>query len=320
MTHLNFFQFFLYSFTVCSSCFAQSITVPTESSVVYDICFSPHGHALFVADDRNVKIFETRNIKELGELRGGHSGSILALELSGDSTRLVSGGKDSVIVVWDLPSKAAIKKLPKATGFVTSVSISTKQNLLAYGTSDHRVFVYDLLNDNMIAELERHDDHITAVEFAADGKLLATAGGKTINLYDSTWKQIASLTGHRDIIRGLAFDPHQKKLTSCGDDGKIVFWDMKNPRQPRSIGDWKIGYSWILCIDYGSRENVYAVGTFSGKIKINAAGFGYHSSIDAPIQRIKVMPSTGQFITVCIATHGKGVRLLHAKDMNVSNR
>jgi WD40 repeat protein len=73
--------------------------------------------------------------------------------------------------------------------------------------------------------------NLGAVALDPKGRLLASASGKLVIVYDAqTGKQLASLPGHTDTVTGLAFSPDGTQLTSSSRDHDARVWDLKGVR------------------------------------------------------------------------------------------
>jgi WD40 repeat protein len=152
----------------------------TDNKIIYDICFSRRGEVIGIADNNEIKVYKTKSMELIREFKQGHRGQVTSITISGDSTLMVSGGKDSTIVIWDFVSGTRLKSLHFQKGLVTSVVISPDGRYLASGGTDDKVFLYDIKNDTIAGEFSNHTDDITSVTFSPDGKLLAAAGGDGI--------------------------------------------------------------------------------------------------------------------------------------------
>lgn len=73
------------------------------------------------------------------------------------------------------------------------------------------------------------DQPVVVTAIAADprGEFLAAAGDDHVIriLRSSNFTIEKSLSGHRDVIRTLAFAPDGSKLVSAGNDGQLIVWD-----------------------------------------------------------------------------------------------
>ena len=73
----------------------------------------------------------------------GHTGEVISVAFSSDSTQIVSGSIDMSVRVWDASTGVELKKLKGHTGFVTSVAFSSDGKKIVSGSSDNSVRVWD---------------------------------------------------------------------------------------------------------------------------------------------------------------------------------
>ena len=287
---------------------------PTKENIIYDICFTENGGAIGIADDKSIKVYSMETNELIREFSNGHNGQILSIDISNDSTKLVSGGKDSTVVLWDFKEGKLLKSL-KCNSIITSVCISPNSQYLAYGGSDNKVFVYDIADNNIINTLSEHFDDITSIAFSPDGNYIATSSGdKLINIYGNG-SLITILSGHKDWVRDISFDSDGTKLISCGDEGKIITWDISNINNPKIINESKHGFNWLLSIDFNKDDKTYAFADFKGNAEIIGRFGGYKTNIKAPINKILFKPNKDIYLKIAIATRGKGVLVIDAKNM-----
>lgn len=66
-----------------------------------------------------------------------------------------------------------------------------------------------------------------AVAFSPDGKLLAAAVGKDLQIWDpTTGTLLITLNGHTDSITQVAFSPDQKTIATSGMDNQLCLWQI----------------------------------------------------------------------------------------------
>jgi WD40 repeat protein len=313
------YLFLFLSLFSCGYCSQKNTPVnfKTESRSVSDICFTFKGTALAVTDNKSVKIFSTQTGDLLKEFTNGHKRQILTIDISKDSTILVSGGKDSIIVIWNIVSGEILKSLYFHKAIVTSVQFSPDCRYLLSGDSDGKVILYDMKQEKVIREFKDHKRDITAVEFSPDGKLIATAGGdKLIFIYETgNLNLAASLTGHHDWIRDISFSGDSKKLISCGDDSKIFQWHLVNMKVIKNTRLSNGFISWITGVDYNIDNLSYAYCCFDGSVIIVTPFSKYKTKIKGPVNKIFFKPSEGSYLKVAVATMKSGVLIIDAINM-----
>jgi len=68
---------------------------------------------------------------------------------------------------------------------------------------------------------------VNALQFSPDGKLLAVAVGKDLQLWDAAGGTLlTTLTGHTDTILQVAFSPNQQTIASAGLDNQLYLWQI----------------------------------------------------------------------------------------------
>lgn len=289
----------------------------TDSNIIYDICFTSKGAAIAIPDQHNIKVYSVDPVALLAEFTGGHNSQILSIDIAGDSSILVSGGKDSLLVVWDFVTKRIINTLNHHHAIITSVKISLDNRFLLSGDSNNKVYLYDLANRSLIKEISDHTNDITTVVFSNDGKMFASGSGdKLIHIYNTADSELlATLSGHRNWVREIIF-PCDNQIISSGDDSKIITWDISNLQRPRILNQRRFGRSWITGIDAYQDGEVLAVANVKGRIRIESAFSEYTFNLNRPVNKIAFKPHESAFMVVAIATSGKGVIMMNVSSMN----
>jgi hypothetical protein len=70
-----------------------------------------------------------------------------------------------------------------------------------------------------------------------------------------------------------------------------------------------------LCCDFFSDNKTIAVGDLNGHAKITGQYSRYRLRLGIPVQKVLFKPNEGAFLKLAIATRGKGVMLIDAKNM-----
>ncbi len=121
----------------------------------------------------------------------GHEGAVLNAVMSRDGRRLVSGGSDGTVRVWDLASKKELMCLKGHEGAVRHVVFTPDGSKLLTSGEDGTVRLWD-----------------------------ATTG-----------KQLKCFTGHEGPVAKMIVAPNGRRLIACGTDGTIRIWPLPGPKQ-----------------------------------------------------------------------------------------
>ena len=312
---------FLFLLLLACRSHAQYSSFPTDSKMIYSICLTQSGEVLAAADGNTIKAFSTRSLELITEFRGGHKDQILAIDISADSTLLVSGGRDGLVVLWHFIDKRIIRSLDFSQGRITSLKISPSGKYLLAGSTDHKAYLYDISGNKLIREFADHSEVITSVAFSPDEKYFASSSvDKTIRLYDLESRSlITSLKAHRTWIRHISFSEYGTRLVSCGDDAKMIIWNISDIRNPEIYDKIKIKSSWLLSVDAHRENRVYALGSFNGRAYITGAFGRYSADVKSPVTQVLLMPNKGIYLEIIAATRGKGVLKVNARDMNLKS-
>lgn len=287
----------------------------TESADILDICFSKYGEVIGVPDNNVVKVFKTNTQELIAEFRNGHKSQIQAIDISKDSLLLVSGCKDSSIVIWDFINQVKLKTLTFQGSIVTSIKISPDNKFFVSGGID-KIWIYDIKNDKLIREIINRAI-TTCVAFSPNSKIVATSNSdKSINIFEvETGKLLAQLKKHKSWVRSLTFSNDGTKLLSCGDDSKIISWDVSDINDIKLLDKSRCGYSWLLSIDFNQDNRSYAYGSFNGNTVIITPFGSYKTNVKTPINKILFKPNEGNYLKIAVATKEKGVLFIDAKNM-----
>ncbi|MBV8541347.1 MAG: pentapeptide repeat-containing protein, partial [Pseudonocardiales bacterium] len=149
-----------------------------------------------------------RGVSSLRPLTG-HTGGVLAVAWSPDGTRLLTGGRDGDVRVWDAASGEPLHRLTGHTDWVWAVAWSPDGTRLLTGGGDGTVRVWDAASGEPLHRLTGHTDWVWAVAWSPDGSRLLTGGGDgTVRVWDAaSGEPLHRLTGHTDWVWAVAWSP-----------------------------------------------------------------------------------------------------------------
>ena len=154
-----------------------------------------------------------------------------------DGNTVAAGDWDGAIKFWNVGT--AIERSPlKYPDRVYALAASPDGTTLAVAGKKDVILIYDLATGRLKATLTGHTHAIESLDFSPDGKLLASAGGYTVRLWDTeTWQNRGGHIHHNPEILCVRFSPDGKRLAiSDGEVGfphdktletQIIVWDVK---------------------------------------------------------------------------------------------
>jgi WD40 repeat protein len=152
-----------------------------------------------------------------------HGDAVLSLSFSADGTRLVTGGADRLVRVWDAARQTEIAALEGHAAQVLGVAFNTNATQVVSGAADRELKVWDVTSRENLIRLGQHAGAVTAVSWPGTGTaVFATTdqGGvlRYTNLKSHTGEQ-SSATGDE---RSLAQLPDPVLCLDVAADGTLV--------------------------------------------------------------------------------------------------
>jgi WD40 repeat protein/serine/threonine protein kinase len=167
----------------------------------------------------------------------GHSGVVIAVAVSHDGRKIVSGGIDKTAMVWELATGRELLTLKGHTDAVVTAAFSSDDQRILTGCLDQTARLWDAVSGR---ELRRFDGETAA--FARDDRLILTGGlDKTVRLWDaSTGVEVLRVPG-----QDAALSPDGRKIVATGGftsvlapsaaGRKATLWDVESRRELLSL-------------------------------------------------------------------------------------
>ena len=131
--------------------------------------------------DGSVRVFDISDVSEPPFLLSGHRSAVTSLLLLPDGQTLVSGSKDTDLVVWDLVARAGSCRLRGHTDQVTCVVSVGSRGSLVSGSKDTLLKVWDIHGGAQIcmqtAVAGNANEEVWSLCLSSDESLLAVGGG-----------------------------------------------------------------------------------------------------------------------------------------------
>jgi WD40 repeat protein len=107
---------------------------------------------------------------------------------------------------------------------------------------------------------------------------------------------------------------------SCGDDSKVILWDLSDLKNITQKRMRHIGLRIITSTDFFSDSISYVSTGITGKIIILSPVSSYKITLGLPINKAVFVPNEKHFMELVVATQGLGVIRIKAVNMKFSNR
>ena len=208
------------------------------------MAWSPDGHMLAISTQSGAVCFWSFDMDEKLRFVNGHQNHHChTVAWSPDCRKLVSGGDDGKVNLWDATSMEHIKTICQCCSHVYSVGWSPDGQILAFACNDGNVHLWDTKNASFVDPAMGHKRAVNIVEWSPDGQLLATGSDdNAIRLWDTrSYSLKYTLHTRAGLISSLAWFP-------------VDWMRIGSPHKGTAIGLW-CTHTGGLCDSLESHED-----------------------------------------------------------------
>lgn len=186
------------------------------------------------SDDKQIRLWSLTTGSPIHSLTGHHN-SILSLSFSPKGNILASGSFDEALMIWDVRSAHQLRSLPAHSDPIGAVDFTPDGTLVASCASDGLIRVWDTGSGQCLRTIVHEDNaKVAYVKFSPNGKYIAAwTVDSCVRLWDFVKGECKkTYQGHQNkkFSIGGAFGVWEEEafLVSPSEDGRILFWDVKN--------------------------------------------------------------------------------------------
>lgn len=174
------------------------------------------------------------NIPQKIKTLNGHSLSVLDLLFDPGNNILISGSRDSAIMLWDVFSPKLVLDMNAIEVPANNIAFAPKGNLLALNNYEDKLEIWNTAYFTSPKYIKTLDNPVSIAEFNRSGSLMATAAGNSVTLWDvKNFAALATFEAGDANVKALKFNADGSLLAVMSDD--IAFWDVTNPQAPSQI-------------------------------------------------------------------------------------
>ncbi|NDJ62327.1 MAG: protein kinase, partial [Chloroflexi bacterium] len=235
-------------------------TLDSHSTSVNRVMFSPDGRqALTTADERGddpaaptIILWDVASGSEIrrfdghiqttaltdGELQIRHS-DVLAAAFSPNGTRLLTGARDSSIILWDVTTGSELWRVTVGAdgdGGTEAESVEDlafgPDGLTAASASRDEITLWTLDDSMGTRTFTGRSGNINAIAFHPNGQwLLSGTNDNLIDIWDITGSEVLyQLEGHTGAITSVAITRDGQLFASSSSDNTVRLWNFTDPR------------------------------------------------------------------------------------------
>lgn len=158
-----------------------------------------------------------------------HGGGCAAIAFEYNSTKLVSGGHDRDVKIWDANTGAQMHTLKGCSGSILDLSIAHDNRSIIAATSSNNLLVWDVSTGRARHTLTGHVDKVVAVDFSkySSRHVVSAAYDRTIKVWDLHKGYCTNTILFHSNCNALSFSMDGQTICSGHLDGNLRLWDIQ---------------------------------------------------------------------------------------------
>jgi WD40 repeat protein len=190
--------------------------------------------------------------------------------VSPDGRTVAAAGEQMVVLVNRISAEQVARF--DHQGWVSAVTFSPDGTHIATGLSDGSIHLWDVASGAEIATWDTGDRPIYRLTFSPQG-LLAAAAGNSVTLWDSAGETpalAATLEGHTDQVRDLAFNPDGSLLVTGGKEGRALVWSVDGTLLAKLVAE-RLGQFepvWVNGVAFNGQGTLIGLAVADGTIRL----------------------------------------------------
>jgi WD40 repeat protein len=162
-----------------------------------------------------------------------NAGGYWSLALSADGKRVIAGGSDRVVRVFDVETGKPIQQFLGHQGEVWGAVLSPDGARAVTGGWDRTLCVWDVRTGKRLASFPHVPDSVRCLALSPNGRWLAAGhfaqanGPGTVRLWDvATGKELRAFRGHTLEVTSVVFSQDGTRLLTSSFDKTVRLWDV----------------------------------------------------------------------------------------------
>jgi len=195
-----------------------------------------------------------------------HEHIVRSADISDDGTRIVSGGQEKKLRIFDLnkPDDPA-SEAEGHESIIKSVIWDGERNVVLSAGDDKEIRVWDVRNFSQIHTFKT-EHPITSMELSADGKYITSTAGKVVYFLDASTYQVFKSVATAYDVSSVSLHPDHKRFVAGGsNDLWVRIYDFESGKE---LEVYKGHHGPIHTVSYSPDGEIYATGSEDGTIRL----------------------------------------------------
>lgn len=282
---------------------------------VKDFCITPSGSYVYAAAKNRISLYETRSGQLIDTLLCRTGVEIRSIALTSDSTRLIAGTDQGILLLHSLFDKE-VDSVKLSDFPITSLTINAFNSRIASGTANGELILTDL-GGSFMERSSPHDGIITDLEFSNDGALLLSSGldGRIFITDLSNPDKSYNLIKEKTPCRDISINKDVSGLLASYDNGKVLKWRIRSDKS--FVFERGFGHrGWTTGVIYYLDNYTWASCTSAGRVEINTYfNMHYVTRVKGVATRVRFVYGNEPELFLLVSVYKGGLLLLSAKNM-----
>ena len=291
---------------------SEPIPIPKIGDETFtSVAFSPDGKHLAIADDNEkgrVRVWDISQkqvIRDVETLQGKiHSVVFSPL----DSRKLVTGGEDGTVRLWDLSSNNPAQ-FSTEQGSINSMEFSPNSELLATISEDNKLQLWDIRDDGTfklkdisntaLDEFQQQQGWVKRVTFSRNDQLILVGEDDTIRIWTISNNQFDQFETQQQQIEIIATSSDNQQLATLDKDGILKLWNIQDGTfEPRDISNSELA-------KFYQQQRIYSLGFSHDGKQLATGDRGTLTLWDVSGKRLDAFPTQQTIQSVAFSANGK---------------
>ncbi|CAH1761635.1 12842_t:CDS:10 [Entrophospora sp. SA101] len=212
--------------------------------------------AVTASADFTAKVWDTYTGDVLFSFTHGHI--VRSADISDDGTRIVSGGQEKKLRLYDLNKPdEVIVEIEGHESTIKSVIVDGERNVVLSAGDDKEI---------RLANSFKTEHPITSMELSADGKYITCTAGKIVYFLDAATYRVAKSIATAYDVSSVSLHPDHKRFVAGGsNDLWVRIYDFESGKE---LEVYKGHHGPIHTVSYSPDGEIYATGSEDGTIRL----------------------------------------------------
>ena len=226
----------------------------SHQAPIDDLTTSPDGRWIATGSrqENAVYLWDAGSGKRVRVLQGFYADlesfySILAF--SADSRRLVTRTATDTLVLWEVESGTALRRVRAHGRAILTAAFSADGRWLATGGTDATSILWDLTDPGPARRIPATSRGIPRSAFSPDGRWLAITADAGATVLDAGTGDPVRTLAHQAGVYSVAFSADGTRIATGGTDNTALVWDAASGRLLRRFADHE---DWVTRVEFAA--------------------------------------------------------------------